>query len=828
MPTLPNVRMLGARPQPTPQRGIYAVQTGQVEQAAIEGARSLGQAGQAIANDAIQRMDEHNKEQDTLELAYAESARVQKFGELEQQLKAETDPNKIDALYAAGIEKIKPDLVGMVNNPKVAALYEAKLGEQFAVANIKKDEIKRARVKDIGQGQLYNLVEQQADGLPKISDPVERAAGRNAVHSAIGARVAQGIISFEEGAKTQERFDQKFATGLVHAAAINGDYAEARRLLRRGNRDKNALAESFARIESRGDPNAVNGKSVGLFQFQPDAARRVGLMGDGFDYRKDPVKSREAFDKLSELNRAELARNLGREPTDGEQYLAWQQGVTGATRLLNNPDAKAVDVVDDQAVLRNRGKADMTAREFAAQWTGKFDDGVSSLSLEQVDRLHGMIDREENRQRTQYRAGFEQQNKDDLAMLQQGMEPQNERTQADFERAYAPDQAEQKWIEYQDNRQFAVDYNAVQTMTPAQQAEMLAAAKPQAGAGFANAQKRHENLVKAVEAVNKERKDDPAAWGMRVGVMPDAPLDFSKPAELAVQLSLRADGSAAMAQKFGTDQKLLTKQDADQLSKQMQEKPAAERLQILKAMDAGIESPRAYQQTLQQIRPDSPVTAMAGGYLGIGRTARMPAIGSLWWKQDAYDLAPEIVAERLLQGEDLLNPSRVDKKEGGQGKAFPMPPEGSDGDSIKGTLSKFVENYGAIYAGMPQQAQQAQQAVRAYYAALVSRAGNYTGKLDENLFDQAMNDVLGKPVPRGDVMVLPPWGMSETTFNDAVKLKLSALAKDYPALSGADFDNIGLQNTPVAGGYVIRMGAGYLMDKTGKLPVIMNLNEPPR
>jgi hypothetical protein len=80
----------------------------------------------------------------------------------------------------------------------------------------------------------------------------------------------------------------------------------------------------------------------------------------------------QMYQAFTQGNRQQLASTLGREPTDGELYLAHQQGAGGAIKLLSNPDARAVDVVGRAAVLNNGGDENMTAGQFANKWTSRF------------------------------------------------------------------------------------------------------------------------------------------------------------------------------------------------------------------------------------------------------------------------------------------------------------------------------------------------------------------------------------------------------------------------------------------------------------------------
>lgn len=129
----------------------------------------------------------------------------------------------------------------------------------------------------------------------------------------------------------------------------------------------------LAGVESSFNPNAVSSTGAkGLNQFVGGTAKQYGLQ-DPFD----PYQNVDAGARLTLDNRKALASALGREPTSGELYLAHQQGAGGAIALLRNPNAPAESVVNAKAIRVNGGKPGMTAGQFAAKWTAKFD-GIDS------------------------------------------------------------------------------------------------------------------------------------------------------------------------------------------------------------------------------------------------------------------------------------------------------------------------------------------------------------------------------------------------------------------------------------------------------------------
>lgn len=126
----------------------------------------------------------------------------------------------------------------------------------------------------------------------------------------------------------------------------------------------------MARIESGLNPNAFHPKSraAGLFQFIPSTARLYNLR-EPFDARANA----EAAAALWQDNHKGLSRALGTNPSAGELYLAHQQGLGGAIKLLSQPDRLAITMVGIKPVTMNGGHKAMTAREFARLWTKKFD-----------------------------------------------------------------------------------------------------------------------------------------------------------------------------------------------------------------------------------------------------------------------------------------------------------------------------------------------------------------------------------------------------------------------------------------------------------------------
>jgi hypothetical protein len=142
-------------------------------------------------------------------------------------------------------------------------------------------------------------------------------------------------------------------------------------------------------IESGRNPDAQNPNSSagGGFQFIDSTAQEYGLTD-----KRNLAASADAAARLAADNKAALTRALGREPTAAELYLAHQQGGGGASALLSNPNARAVDVVGQDAVMLNGGDPNMTAGDFAGKWTGKFggqSSGGQQMNIGALAELAG-------------------------------------------------------------------------------------------------------------------------------------------------------------------------------------------------------------------------------------------------------------------------------------------------------------------------------------------------------------------------------------------------------------------------------------------------------
>jgi hypothetical protein len=127
----------------------------------------------------------------------------------------------------------------------------------------------------------------------------------------------------------------------------------------------------MAQIESSFGKNLGNPNSSakGPFQFIDST---WGQYGRGQNVM-DTGANTDAAARLMLDNKNALTRKLGREPSGWELYLAHQQGIGGAQKLLLSPEARASDLVGHKAVALNGGNSNMSGQDFASIWKAKYE-----------------------------------------------------------------------------------------------------------------------------------------------------------------------------------------------------------------------------------------------------------------------------------------------------------------------------------------------------------------------------------------------------------------------------------------------------------------------
>jgi hypothetical protein len=267
-----------------------------------------------------------------------------------------------------------------------------------------------------------------------------------------------------------------------------------------------------------------------------------------------------------------------------------------------------------------------------------------------------------------------------------------------------------------------------------------------------------------------------------------------------------------MSQKYRAPYKILTNQEADQMAGVMRKFPAEARVSYLESMRASVQDPTAYRTLMQQVAPDSPVTAVAGSIL-----AQQAYVQPGGWFSADVSFSPKAVATTILQGESILNPNTDAKKGDGRGGNFPMPKD-------QAMETEFADFVGTSFRGDPAGYSAAYQAYRAYYAGKASEKGILSPELDTSISKEAMTAVTGGVMDfNGHGQVLKPWGWSDQNFKNTIASQFDAQMA-ATGLKGTPADNLsayGLQSIR-QNQYLLTNGVSYLLGKNGQ-PVLLDL-----
>lgn len=388
MARLPGTDALGARPTPQPGRS-YAGGGGQGYQpVAPTGDRQLASAyeglgeavyrGGSVAADAERKAKE---KEDRYQEAAAHSAFLRKKVELDNSFDDDPEYQTYGKRYEEGIKRAREDAAAMIKDPDRRALFDLKAGDASALGMEQIGKKAQAKEKDIGRGYLIDTLNANQKAALEARDPATRDALLLSTDSSLEAARAKGHISYEEEAVKRRESTEKFAESWARTVPSDqlAKLLAPKTVTGEPSKSVTPYLAKVAQVESGGDPRIVNPNSgaAGLFQFHGDTAKAYGVTAD------TPVgEQTAAATRLTADNKAALSKNLGRDPTDAELYLAHQQGAGGATALLQNPDRSAVDVLTEvyrgnraratQAVVQNGGKPDMTAGEFSAKQQARF------------------------------------------------------------------------------------------------------------------------------------------------------------------------------------------------------------------------------------------------------------------------------------------------------------------------------------------------------------------------------------------------------------------------------------------------------------------------
>lgn len=392
MPKLPDFTDLGGV-APSAPRSFVAI-PGADFSGARAMAQGLGQVGASIENIQKDREEKARKQErfnTKMGLLKAEEAYADRVKDLDP-----LDPAYVEKKKQYRKETIGPVLEG-VQDPENRQMFEAATYEDFVNIGVTAEKEQRTAF-----GKKAEIdVGTYTDGLrKKIRSGTYTGDAREELRQTIEDN--QFLNQLEKEALFSELGDSLDADVLetdfenlsTNGVSVTPEVQAAISAAAGGEGVPPWMAGYLGRVatlESSGGRKVINPDNpdvAGVWQFASVTGKEFGL--NSVEDRLDVPRSTEAVVELSMRNFSQLQEALGREPTQGELYLAHQQGATGAIKLLTDPEAKAVDVLGKKAVEMNlpeslKGKAgSITAAEFAGLWSGKFERKGGTIDEDEV------------------------------------------------------------------------------------------------------------------------------------------------------------------------------------------------------------------------------------------------------------------------------------------------------------------------------------------------------------------------------------------------------------------------------------------------------------
>jgi hypothetical protein len=294
-------------------------------------------------------------------------------------------------------------------------------------------------------------------------------------------------------------------------------------------------------------------------------------------------------------------------------------------------------------------------------------------------------------------------------------------------------------------------------------------------------------------------------------------MDPTKQAETAAAFQERAAQIRTVSRRFQArvPMKPFLPQEAAQITTLLAGASRKESAELLAQLRESAGSPDVFKAMMQQVAPDAPVKSFAGL---LAANQREMNLGEGWFRADKF-VSGKDVAATLLRGEEMLNPSKAEKGEDGRSKTAKLYlPSAAQTD----LQTKFEAVVGDAFAGREEVANNALQAVQAYYVGRAAELGKLAGdseSVDAALVREAVQATLGAAVDyNGNGKALAPWGMAEDDFEDRVEGAIKALKLP----EDMDIDDLGITNADGDGRYALTVGRRIQYDEKGN-PIIIDI-----
>ena len=340
-------------------------------------------------------------------------------------------------------------------------------------------------------------------------------------------------------------------------------------------------------------------------------------------------------------------------------------------------------------------------------------------------------------------------------------------------------------------------FRAVRYAAPAEQRAFIAAKEQEYAASGATAlqEQNLQRMRQAAEASATLLRESPLqhmaqSTGREVeplnmrGFSGDPSMSEEQRASMIGVLSFQLGERAAMLQAYRqskgpeTGAALLLPQEAEAFTNALQQASPAVSARIFGALQQAIPNGADYLSVMGQLGERGQVHAAAG----------------------AIFLTDPTLSTRILEGAAALKPADGAPK-------FKLPPASE--------MALITDTLGPAFAGRDQALGAARAAIEAAYAGESIQAGDFSGVINTERLRSAIERVVGTPLQVNDATVLPPKGMDENDFRDALDAGWNAAVPSLPPNVSTEFEDYRLRNAGGDAYYLLAANDTYLTDRDG-------------
>lgn len=303
--------------------------------------------------------------------------------------------------------------------------------------------------------------------------------------------------------------------------------------------------------------------------------------------------------------------------------------------------------------------------------------------------------------------------------------------EAEFMRAYGQAEGLVRFRALQDVATLGGQVQQIKTLPEADLRRTLVESVPQMGEGFAERERNHQILIRAVEQVRKARTDDPIKTALANPAYGIKPLTtFANPQAIATDLGARGAAMERIARDYGTPPVVMTEKEAEQFGTYLDSQQPADKARVLGQVSAAV-GPVGMQSISAQLKEKNSTLAIAGALASRETTAGNSA------------------AKLYLEGKEMLGEKRAK----------------IDAAAETGIKARIFAAVDGVYLS-PQARDAAADATFGIYAKLKTEGSDDV--------ERALRLATGGLMDFNGAKVAKPYGWPDARFSDAMKTVIPA------------------------------------------------------